>query len=274
MIERRAVRDGRDDVEAVVAQQPGQAVAQQREVLGDHNAQGITALIVVGPPAGLTTTSRPSSASTRRASPRRPLPSASAPPAPSSATCTTSAVVDVPHVDLDVSGLRVLPGVRERFGGDEVRRRLDRRRRPARQVDRDGDLQRRALGERGRSRARARDRRAPADGCRARGCAAPRAPRACRAAPRRGAPAPRRDRRRASARPCRGSCRARRAAPARRRAGRARSARSSDSCWSTAPARVSSSTAIRSCAPRRGRATTACRSRVTARARIGQSGQK
>ena len=136
--QRRAVRDGRDDVEAVVAQQPGQAVAQQREVLGDHNAQGITALIVVGPPAGLTTTSRPSSASTRRASPRRPLPSAFAPPAPSSVTCTTSALVDVPHVDLDVSGLRVLPGVRERLGGDEVRRRLDCRRRPARQVDRDG----------------------------------------------------------------------------------------------------------------------------------------
>ena len=51
--ERVAVADRRDDVEAVVAQEPRQAVAQQREILGDHDPHGITALIVVGPPAGL-----------------------------------------------------------------------------------------------------------------------------------------------------------------------------------------------------------------------------
>ena len=58
-----------DDLEAVVAQQPREPVAQQREVLGDHHAHGITARTVVGPPPGLVTTSVPSSASTRWRSP-------------------------------------------------------------------------------------------------------------------------------------------------------------------------------------------------------------
>ena len=49
----------------VVAQQPRQPVAQQREILGDHGAHGSTASITVGPPAGLASRSEPSSASTR-----------------------------------------------------------------------------------------------------------------------------------------------------------------------------------------------------------------
>src|SRR5207302_8568248 len=89
--ERVAICDRGDDVETVVAKQAREAVAQEREVLRDHDAHGITARIVVGPPAGLVTASVPSSASTRRASPRRPLPSAFAPPAPSSTTSATSA---------------------------------------------------------------------------------------------------------------------------------------------------------------------------------------
>src|SRR5262249_43216654 len=88
--ERVAVGHRRDDVEAVVAQQPRQPVAQQREILRDHDPHGITALIVVGPPAGLVTSSDPSSASTRRRSPASPLPVGSAPPLPSSTISTTS----------------------------------------------------------------------------------------------------------------------------------------------------------------------------------------
>src|SRR5579875_2481136 len=89
--ERVSVADRRDDVEAVVAQQPRQAVAEQREVFGDHDAQGSTASTIVGPPAGLSTRSVPSSASTRCRRPWRPEPSGSAPPRPSSITVTTSA---------------------------------------------------------------------------------------------------------------------------------------------------------------------------------------
>src|SRR5438874_1219699 len=47
--ERGAVRYGADDLEPVVAQEPRQPVAEQREVLRDHDAHGITALTVVGP---------------------------------------------------------------------------------------------------------------------------------------------------------------------------------------------------------------------------------
>src|SRR5262249_57681056 len=86
--ERIAVGDGADDLESVVTQQAGQPVAEQREVLGDHYAHGRTARTVVGPPTGLVTSSVPSTASTRRASPRSPLPLASAPPAPLSTTLT------------------------------------------------------------------------------------------------------------------------------------------------------------------------------------------
>src|SRR5262249_40090547 len=88
--ERVAVCDCGGDVEAVVAEQACEPVAQQGKVLGDHDAHGSSALIVVGPPCGLAIASVPSSASTRRLSPVRPLPDASAPPRPSSATSTSS----------------------------------------------------------------------------------------------------------------------------------------------------------------------------------------
>ena len=73
-----------DHVEAVVAQEPRETVAQEREVLGDHHAQGITARTVVGPPPGLETVRTPSSASTRCRRPVSPAPAGSAPPRPSS----------------------------------------------------------------------------------------------------------------------------------------------------------------------------------------------
>ena len=45
--ERRAGVDGGDDLPPAVAQQAGQALAQERQVLGDHDAHGSSARIVV-----------------------------------------------------------------------------------------------------------------------------------------------------------------------------------------------------------------------------------
>ena len=76
-----------DDVEVGRAEHAGDALAEQDAVLGDHGAHGISARIRVPPPAGLQIRSRPSSASTRSAMPRSPVPrSVSAPPTPSSVT--------------------------------------------------------------------------------------------------------------------------------------------------------------------------------------------
>src|SRR5262249_28622466 len=91
MDERVGVSHLRHDLEVVVAEEPGEAVSQQRQILGDHDGHGSSARIVVGPPSGLEIESEPSSASTRRRSPARPPPSASAPPRPSSVTATLSA---------------------------------------------------------------------------------------------------------------------------------------------------------------------------------------
>src|SRR3954451_23158063 len=87
--ERVAVLHRIHDVEVVVAEEARQPVAEQCEVLGDHDAHGITARTIVPPPARLSTASMPSSAPTRRSRPRNPFPEASAPPRPSSATSTT-----------------------------------------------------------------------------------------------------------------------------------------------------------------------------------------
>src|SRR5690606_3367307 len=74
---------------ARLGQQADQPLAQQRQVLGDHNSHGITARSLVGPPAGLSTSRLPPSASTRWPMPPRPEPGArTAPPRPSSATST------------------------------------------------------------------------------------------------------------------------------------------------------------------------------------------
>src|SRR5262249_4603887 len=103
--ERVGVVHLRDDLEVVVPQQPGQAVSQEREVLGDHDPHGSSARIVVGPPSGLSTVSFPSSASTRRRRPARPLPFASAPPWPSSVIATAS----VPFRRVTAIAIRAAP---------------------------------------------------------------------------------------------------------------------------------------------------------------------
>ena len=95
-----AVSDG-DALLAAVLEQPGQPLPQERGILGDHDPHqwlpqapyglqarsGNSTVTVVGPPAGLTTSIRPSTVETRCASPVSPLPrAASAPPTPSSLT--------------------------------------------------------------------------------------------------------------------------------------------------------------------------------------------
>ena len=76
-----------DDLEARVLEQPRDPLAQEHRVVGQHDAhraeptprdaaraRGISAATRVPPPGGLSTTSRPSSASTRSARPRSPEP--------------------------------------------------------------------------------------------------------------------------------------------------------------------------------------------------------
>ena len=130
--ERVGVLDRGDDLAAVVLEQAREAVAQQREVLGDHDAHGSSARRIVGPPAGLDRNSVPSSASTRLRRPVSPLPSGFAPPRPSSRTSTSSRVAA--PLDAHGRGLRlgVLGDVRERLADDEVGGGLDGRRAPRR----------------------------------------------------------------------------------------------------------------------------------------------
>src|SRR3954447_26545140 len=84
-----------DDVEAGLAEQPHDALAQENIIVGDDHPHGRSARIVVPSPGRLVTWRRPSSASTRSANPRSPVPRrGSAPPAPSSATSTTSVAAE------------------------------------------------------------------------------------------------------------------------------------------------------------------------------------
>ena len=115
-----------DDVEARLGEQPREPLAQEHRVVGEDHSHGISACTTVPRPGGLSTSSRPPSASTRSASPRSPVPRApSAPPTPSSATSTTAR----PSVraDADAHGRRlgVLGDVGQRLRDDVVGGGLD-----------------------------------------------------------------------------------------------------------------------------------------------------
>ena len=64
----------RDDLELRVGQYPSQALPEEDRVVRDYDAHGISATMRVPPAGGLSTRSRPPSASTRSASPRSPEP--------------------------------------------------------------------------------------------------------------------------------------------------------------------------------------------------------
>ncbi|HSD80007.1 MAG TPA: hypothetical protein VLB47_05075, partial [Solirubrobacteraceae bacterium] len=79
-----------DDLVAAVHEEPGEALAQQDLVLGDHDSHGSSTVNLVPDPRSLSIRSVPLCAPTRSASPPRPEPRpGDAPPTPSSATHTT-----------------------------------------------------------------------------------------------------------------------------------------------------------------------------------------
>ena len=108
-----------------------------------HRMHGISATIRVPSPTGLSTWSRPSSASTRSTRPRRPDPRVgSAPPTPSSAISTTALAVPPLDADPGHGRLRVLADVRERLRDHVEGGGLDRRRQPLLGHGRDLDRRR------------------------------------------------------------------------------------------------------------------------------------
>src|SRR3954471_18234518 len=94
--EARCVGQGGADVYARLGQQPGQTLAQQRRVVGDHDPHGSSASTIV--PCGWFSVTRrhPRSAETRSARPCSPVPCGLAWPTPPSATATRT--TDRSHV--------------------------------------------------------------------------------------------------------------------------------------------------------------------------------
>src|SRR4029453_16091094 len=87
------VADSGDDLVTDPFQDADEALAQEHDILGDHDPQwsaiGHVILTWVGPPGGLVMSRVPSMASMRAARPASPVPRAgSAPPWPSSTTVT------------------------------------------------------------------------------------------------------------------------------------------------------------------------------------------
>ena len=193
-----------DDVDVVLAQQRDDALAQQREVLGDHDPHGSSAWMVVPRPAGSRPSSVPSSASTRWRRPVSPLPARVGAARALSETSTTSSR---PRLERTSAGapVRVLGHVGQRLGDDEVGRGLDHRRRAVARRSRSTARGSPRAGRAPRPRRRGRGRRAPAARSRGRGRAARRSRRSPRRAPGARARRPRAGRR-AAPRPGRAAC--------------------------------------------------------------------
>ena len=85
--QRLGVAGAADDLVAGVLEQPGEPLAQQHGVLGDHDAHGSSTATRVPAPGGLSIASVPPWAATRSRIPASPRPPPrAAPPTPSSAT--------------------------------------------------------------------------------------------------------------------------------------------------------------------------------------------
>ena len=106
-------------------------------------------MILVGPPAGLSTSKRPSSARIRRSSPASPLPDGSAPPCPSSEITMFIVWSSWVRTTRMSRALRVLGGVGDRLARDEVEGGLHLRHRTLVEAVVDGDRHARAFGHPG-----------------------------------------------------------------------------------------------------------------------------
>src|ERR1017187_7971641 len=90
-VERFGGANSCDDLNALAGEQAHQTFTEEHRIVGNHDAHGNSAVMVVPHPAGLARKRRPWWASTRSTSPRMPVPaSMSAPPMPSSDIRTTN----------------------------------------------------------------------------------------------------------------------------------------------------------------------------------------
>ena len=131
------------DVEAMIAEEPGDSLAQQDRVLRDDYSHGILAITVVPEPVPESTSSRPPSADTRSARPRSRCRDSVGPADAIVGDLDDDAAVLAAHPDDRATGVRVLRDVGERLGDDEVGGELDRLRDPLAEARGNLDRQRR-----------------------------------------------------------------------------------------------------------------------------------
>ena len=117
---------GGDDRVAVGFEQADQAVAEEKEVFGYDYSHGTVKLTRVGPPAGLSASTCPSKAASRRAMPSNPEPGNSCRAAgPVVGHHDRDNTAAVRELDGGVCGVGVLDDVGEQLGDGEVEGCLD-----------------------------------------------------------------------------------------------------------------------------------------------------